>query len=253
MNIHENSKLRLSNLKHIPAHNHPSIYELEREFGKYCFVPLDIPVIHDDKIIEWFNDNRKAITKVKPDVADKNYGYSLFNSVNVCLDRNYYVNNPIWTDNQYLTFKEDFPHFYQQLMDLLPLAKIPRLSFWNSTNKIAPHRDHSYLLDMPNSFRVMIQDENPGSTLYLFEEADGFKGHKHYVPRLESTNTFAWNNLRVEHGSDYDSRYSKILLIINDFIPDYRKYKEIMNRSVNRYAEHLLISQRSLNDFVLPQ
>lgn len=250
MNRQENFRLRASNLQHIPLHLQRFVLELEKDYGRYCFVPLDIPVIFDEKIVDWFFEYKKSITKLKPDVADTKFGYSLFNSVNVCLDDRYKVANPIWSDNQYPSFKQDFPHFYQQMMDYLPLAKIPRFSFWNSTSLIAPHRDHSCLLDMPTGVRVMVYDENPVDTLYFYEDTESYKGRKTYISRITETNSFVWNNLRVEHGSDYDVGYSKILLIINDFIPDYKKYRDLIDRSILKYADKLVISDNAIEDFI---
>lgn len=250
MNRQENARLRQGNLRFIPTQFHGEILELEREYGKYCYLPLAVPIIFDDKIVDWFFNYRKAITKIKADVADDKYGYSLFNSVNVCLDERYRVKSPIWSDNQYPNFKQDFPHFYQQMMDSLPLAQIPRFSFWNSTHKIAPHRDHSCLLDMPNSFRVMVYDENPDDTLYLYEETESGANEKSYVRRTPDSNSFVWNNLRVEHGSDYNPEYSKILLIINDFIPNYRKYRDVMERSISKYQDKIVLSGRNIGDFI---
>jgi hypothetical protein len=250
INRRSNADLRQTNLGYIPAHYHKEIYDLERDYGKYCYVPLAVPVINDERIVDWFNQHRQAIIKMKPDIADQNFGYSLFNSINVCLDDRYLAKNPIWSDNQYPNFKQDFPHFYQQMMDCLPLAQIPRFSFWNSTRPIEPHRDHSYLVDMPNSFRIMIYDENPIETLYVYENADDYNGDKKYVDRLAETNSFVWNNLRVEHGSDYLSGYSKILLLINDFIPNYKKYREVMEKSISTYRDHLVVSAHQLEDFI---
>jgi hypothetical protein len=250
MNRQENAKLRQSNFKFIPSQFHNEVLELEREYGKYCYLPLAVPVIFDEKIVDWFFNHKKAITKIKADMADDKYGYSLFNSVNVCLDERYQVKNPIWSDNQYTNFKQEFPHFYQQMMDALPLAQIPRFSFWNSTEKIWPHRDHSCLLDMPNSFRVMVYDENPIDTLYLYEETEDGPGKKIYVSKVAGSNSFAWNNLRVEHGSDFNPGYSKILLIINDFIPNYQKYRNVMEQSISTHRDKILLSQKVISDFI---
>lgn len=251
MDKNHNTLLRTSNLRQIPQHLLSYIQNFEKQYGKYCYLPLDTPRIYDSKIVDWFFEHCRSITKLKPDVADTEYGYSLFNSVNVCLDGKYMVQNPIWSDNQYPNFDKEFPHFYQQMMDQLPLAKIPRFSFWNSTRPIAPHRDHSCLLDMPNSFRIMIYDENPVDTLYVYEDAENFTGNKTYIKRYTGTNSFVWNNLRVVHGSDYTPGYRKILLLINNFIPDYRRYLECIENSVLKYAVDTLVSSRSLQDFVV--
>lgn len=251
MDKKHNTQLRTTNLGYIPHHLRNNVHKFEGDYGKYCYLPLATPRIYDSKIVDWFFEHCKSIVKLKPDVADTEYGYSLFNSVNVCLDEKYMVSNPIWSDNQYPNFDKEFPHFYQQMMDQLPLAKIPRFSFWNSTRPIAPHRDHSCLLDMPNSFRVMVYDENPVDTLYVYEEAEGFTGEKTYIKKYAETNSFVWNNLRVVHGSDYTPGYRKILLLINNFIPNYKKYMECIESSVSKYAQDTLVSKLSLYDFVV--
>lgn len=249
LNKLETTSLRNLNFKHCPANQHNELIELEKEFGKYCFLPLAIPKIQDDNFVSWFHDHKKAITKIKPDVADTVVGYTRFNSVNVCLDDRYIPKDPIWSDNQYPAFKKDFPLLYQQMMDLLPLKYNPRFSFWNSTGEITPHRDHSFMVDTPNSFRVMIQDENLKDTLYVYEDCET-QGPKKYVPSLQNTNSFVWNNLRVKHGSDYYPGYSKILLILNTFIPDYKKYSDLLRRSASLYSEHTLVSEKNISNFV---
>lgn len=250
VNKKENLRLRDEAFRNLSAQQRAVLADLENLYGKYCYLPLDVPRIVDSKIIDWFFNHCKEIVKLHPDVADKNYGYSLFNSVNVCLDDRYRVHNPIWSDNQYPNFQKEFPHFYQQLMDCLPLDKIPRLSFWNSTKPIAPHRDHNCFFDLPNSFRVLIYDENPADNLYLFEDSDLGHGDKHYIKRLDETNAFVWNNLRVMHGSDYVPGYRKILLIINNFIPNHIRYKKCLDDSISRFSQLSLVSNLNIDNFI---
>lgn len=250
INKQVNTSLRNTNINQVREQHRELMMSMERKYGQYCYMPLDVPIITESRLIDWFFDHCKKIVKLKPDVADTEYGYSLFNSVNVCLDNRYQVNNPVWSDNQYPNFQNEFPHFYQQMMDLLPLAQIPRFSFWNSTRPIAPHRDHTCMLDMPQSFRIMIYDENPVDTLYLWEDSDCGGGPKKYVQRLPHTNSYVWNNLRVEHGSDYQPGYRKILLLINNFIPKYQQYGDCIERSAATYSDALLHSTAQLHNFV---
>lgn len=245
-----NTAIRQSNLRQVPEQFKSTILDLERHYGHVCFLPLDTPVIYDERIVDWFFDHCQAITKIRADVADTEYGYSLFNSINVYIDPSYARPSPIWSDNPYPDFEREFPHFYQQLMDLLPVARIPRLAFWNSTKPIAPHRDQTCMLDMPNSFRVMITDSNPASTLYVQEETENYSGEKLYVPRLSDTNSFVWNNLRVVHGSDYTPGYRKILLLVNDFIPNFRRYTDMLDRSMSKYADSALTSTQTISAFI---
>lgn len=245
-----NTRLRKLNLHYVPDQVKPLMYEYERRYGKYCLLPIAVPVITDDKIVDWFFEHCRAVTKIRADVADTEYGYTLFNSVNVYIDERSRSGNPIWTDNYYPNFERDFPHFYQQMMDLLPMARIPRFTFWNSIRPIAPHRDHACLLDMPNSFRIMLHDTNPDSTLYVYEDTETYQAPRSYVPRLPDTNTFAWNNLRVQHGSNFSSDYAKVLLLVNDFIPHMAKYARVIEDSIARYTSELVVSNHELGDFI---
>ena len=245
-----NRRLRDENLSQTSPHLKQTLFDCENNFGKYCYLPLDTAEIVDTKIVDWFFEHCKAITKLKPDLADTNHGYSLFNSINVCVNKKYNVVDPIWSDNQYPNFVNDFPHFYQQLMDSLPLAEIPRLAFWNSTRPIAGHRDNTVLFDMPNSFRVLIHDTNPRPTLWVQEDSDNGQGQRTYIESMSSTNSFVWNNLRVIHGSDYLPGHSKILLLINNFIPNYKKYIDMIERSVIKFADKTIISTNTINNFI---
>jgi hypothetical protein len=225
------------------------ITDLEYNYGKYCYLPFDIPRFEDSNMIDWFFEKCKAVKKQKTDIADSSVGISLFNSINVYFDESIRNNSTIWTTNEVRDFKKTFPHFYQQLHDLLPLKTIPRINFWQSTGVIEPHRDHVTCVDMPNSIRIMLYDENPTSTLYIREDRENYQSKKYYIPQISDTNTFAWNNLRVVHGSDYDNKYRKILILFNDFVVDYKKYKTLIDRSVVKYSDNVAISTADIADF----
>jgi hypothetical protein len=96
----------------------------------------------------------------------------------------------------------------------------------------------------------MLYDENPNNTLYVYEDTSDSIGEKRYIEKTTETNTVVWNNLRVQHGSDYDPAYSKILLIINDFIPNYRKYRDVIEHSILIHSDKILISNKNISDFI---
>jgi len=73
---------------------------------------------------------------------------------------------------------------------------------------------------------------------------------KFVLPRLADTNSFAWNNLRVIHGSDRVPEYFKILLIVNFVDIDWFKYYKLLERSVDLYQDHALISSYSKENFL---
>ena len=62
----------------------------------------------------------------------------------------------------------------------------------------------------------MIHDDNPSPTLHIEEFKPDTNipepNTKKYIPNLEDTNSFVWNNLRTRHGSDFHPGNRKILL-----------------------------------------
>lgn len=228
------------------------ILRAEEMWGRYCFTPLAIPCIADPIIQEWFLNYKKPITKIKPDIAGNTYGESNFESIDIFDNES---PNDVWSSNQYKNFKTDFKDFYNQLMDLLPFKRLESFSFWSSTRLISPHRDQTVFVDLPLSFRVMLYDSNPEQTLWVKECPPGKfsfdqPADKFFIPRLDSTNSFAWNNLRVIHGSDCVPEYYKILLIINFAEIDWFKYYKLIEQSVDRYEKNLLVSNSVLGDYV---
>ena len=246
------SQFRNAYLNSVSNSERRLILNAENIWGKYCFTPLAVPRIYDKKIYDWFMTNKRPVTKIRPDIAGNTYGESNFESIDL-FDTN--LADAVWTTNPYPNFTTEFKDFYNQLMDLLPFKKITACSFWSSTQLISPHRDQTVFLDLPLSFRVMLYDNNPQETLWVKECLPGKFSFdqpedKFVLPRLADTNSFAWNNLRVIHGSDRVPEYFKILLIVNFADIDWFKYYKLLERSVDLYQEHALISSYSKENFL---
>ena len=246
------SQFRNAYLDHVSNSEKRLILNAERLWGKYCFTPLAVPRIHDPKIHDWFMTNKKSIVKLKPDIAGDTYGESNFESIDLYEGES---PNNVWSSNPYPNFKIEFKDFYDQLMDQLPFKRITACSFWSSTKLISPHRDQTVFVDLPLSFRVMLYDNNPEETLWVKECLPGEFSFdqpkdKFILPRIADTNSFAWNNLRVIHGSDRVPEYFKILLIINFVDIDWFKYYRLLERSVELYQEHTLISTYTQDAFL---
>ena len=233
----------------------PETKELETKWSKYCFVPLDIPILGDLVMAEWLLTKIKPTFQTKSDIAayyDPPGVPPRFNSVDVRLHKE---KHEFWSLNRDHNFLEEFPHFHEQMMDTLPFSTITSWQFWQSNKLIEPHRDHQQdFRDFPNGFRSMIYDTNPMSTLFLREvlpdATDIVPGTQNFLPRLPETNSFAWNNLRMEHASVYIKNRTKILLIINNKDINVDKYNKLMERSISKYSEYVKISEYQTSDYV---
>lgn len=228
------------------------VEQLEKKYGKYCYVPLDIPPLSEHKkITEWYLQNCKPITKLENDVARSKPGIGGYDSIDV-----YYniseIKNPFWSQVTDHNFLEEFPHFYQELMDVWPFKSVTHVMFWKSTNVTWAHRDEGDFRDLPNLFRSLIYEENPIPTLWAEQFLpNAEKSIKKYpVHRIPDRPNWAWNNLRVKHASSYDKRFKKILMIINSAKLDYDRYDKLLERSISKYSKYVGISDRSIQEFV---
>jgi hypothetical protein len=228
------------------------IEEIE-QWGKYCYVPLDIPRFNEQKFINYFFERAQPIRKLKTDVSSSSTpGYSNFDSVDVEFD-NRYPGLGIWHENFQNDFLDHFQDFYNKIMEYFPFRSISKFAFWSSNNQIQYHRDQSRFTDNPNSFRIMLHDENPIQTLGIVETLPDQlldQSNRFMIPRLAETNSFAWNNLRTKHGSTFDYKHRKILLMIDRYELDVDRYHDLMRRSVEKYADQVLVSNRDITDFV---
>lgn len=226
------------------------LVNLEKEYGKYMFVPLMLPPIQaldKEKFVDWYFSIAKPVRKIKPDIAgDGKSSYSHFLSV----DSPHSISEGIWETNISKDIFKVFPELVEQIMQL-PFRVIPHFALWSSTLPINEHRDHGAWLDLPMSFRSMLHDENARSTLYLREDPMVKQTpNKFVLPRLNDTNTFVWNNLRTMHGSVHSSDKRKILLIFSNpsIIP--AKFKSLLDVSIDRYKNQLFTSPLDISNFV---
>lgn len=244
---------RATHLSRHAVHSCPQMQELEQQFGKYILVPLDIePIVPNDMeaFRAWFDKHGKPISKRRADAAG---GFltktaPLFKSIS-----NYPGGvNPIWDHNLRLDMYVKFPELRELVMQL-PFDKPVLFSLWSSLRTVNRHRDEGPWNDLPCSFRSMIFDENTEPTLYVSEAVPGQKtGPKHFIQKYEGTNSFAWNNLRAEHGSTWLGK-EKILLIVASMTTsqmNMNKYGDLIERSIKKYNDQLLISERELDEFL---
>jgi len=231
--------------------NCPDLSQTEK-WGNYCLVPLDIPRFENPRLVDWFFQNSAATYKISPDVANSRTGVTAFDAIDV-LPTNDTSQDDIWTLNVRQDFMTEFKDVYDQIMTVFPFRSISRIRLWSSTKNVMFHRDHTKFVDFPGAFRILLYDENPRQTLSLIQSLPDHSDNlteKFPIPRLESTNCYAWNNLRTKHGSVYVSGFRKIIIILDRYDLDINKYQDLMIRSEERFKENIMISKYGFGDFI---
>ena len=223
----------------------PELGQLE-QWGKYALLPLDIPRIEAPNLVSWFFENATPVRKNKSEsvVADVG-GPPLFEAVDVTPTNR--IDQPdAWDTNYHQEFLSLFPEVYEQIMEYFPFTSLDRLRIWSSIRRVPWHRDQTWFVDSPTSFRIMLYDDNPIQTLKVRTRING----DFSLPRLIDTNSYTWNNLRTEHGSNYVPKHRKVLIILERYSIDFNRYHDLMKRSVDKYHDYAMIDHRPLSDYV---
>ena len=228
----------------------PRVLDVEKRFGKYLAVPLDVPKFEFDDpehFKDWYFKHAIRPVKQKGDYVADVTGISPFYSIDLIQEIGDDWNLNMQTEN----FKKEFPHIWQQFHEALPVKKILTLNLWSSVQTFSEHRDSAEMIDCPNSFRIPLYDENPESTLYVMDNPTmPYKVEEtHFLPKLEETNTYMWNNLRCMHGSVKDENYLKILAVCVAIV-NVEDYIDVMSRSVEKYKDHCLVSKYEIGNYV---
>jgi hypothetical protein len=230
--------------------------EAEKKYGNILMLPLDIPVIKDEKFVDWYWDNAQQVRKLTQDIASQRDDLASFKSIDVFNENSEWIipSKSVWSRNICSNFHKLFPDIFDQLNEYFPYQFIGNFSLWSSIEYIGPHRDPAGFLDFPSSFRVMLYDENPNPTLFVQESptnlSESVLKDVKFIPKLNDSNSFAWNNLRTMHGSNFNPNHRKILLIFHHCIVDWKKYFSLMDRSIAKYSDQCAKSNLSLKDFV---
>jgi hypothetical protein len=229
-----------------------SIDDLEREYGKYCYVPLDIPVysrIHH--VAEWFEINKKPIVKPYSDISSGVSEDPAFDSVDVSFYTPSDARISAFSKNLVNSFWEDFPDFKDYVMDNFPFERWEGFKFWSSRRPIIVHRDEVDFNDLCTSFRILVKDENSTSTLTV---AEWLPDQATPCQTINVTNvsgsSMMWNNLRTQHYSTHDMIRRKILCILHPITIDGAKYQKLIERSISKFKHECLISGHTINDYI---
>jgi len=228
----------------------PQFKDIELKYGKYLYLPLDVPRIEATDVaafVDWYTETAQPIKKLRGDIASgTGSAYALFKSVN-----SPGFKDSIWATNHSAGLSTHFPEIEAAILEHLPFRMMPEFSLWSSTSTVMPHRDQGPWRDCPFSFRIMLYDENPSETLYVRECVPGqWPSANFRLKRLEATNTFAWNNLRTEHGSMYWPGHRKILMILHFPAINVKRLEQLYERSVEKYGEFAMTSNYVLEDFI---
>lgn len=240
----------------------PAYTEIEKTFGKYLFVPYDVPKI-ELKDIEffksWFFANAKYSTKLVEDMSSglvpyANKAYMTVDSTSPQWD------NSVWSRNPIAEIYTLFPEIFEQIHEYMPWVGPDnfRWNIWSSHRNIIPHRDLTSCVDLPFSMRIKLYDGNPDETLQLM--TDPIKEHSNEyqpIPKLTDTNTFGWNNLRTKHRSVFHGDdFRKILFIWRDPIvteTQLTQLADLLERSINKYTKfenQVLIDTNDVTDYI---
>ncbi len=239
--------------------------ELEKTYGKYLYVPFDIPKILPNDLehfVSWYYEHARHSSKQIEDFSSGTFKAT---------DRTYLTVDsvtprwtPVWTLNPQPDVYTLFPEIFEQIHDYMPWVgeKDFRWNMWSSSAHVPAHRDHSSCVDAPLAMRIKLYDTNPRETLSLL--TDPIKEHKNKYIELPTakapdTNTFTWNNLRTKHRSlRYPGvKYRKILFIWRDFLRTNQavnQYVDLMERSIAKYQATpgaIWVDENSAADYLI--
>jgi hypothetical protein len=239
----------------------PAYSEIEKQFGKYLFLPYAIPKIEIRDLEffkDWFFNNSKHSIKLVKDLSSglipvESKPYLTIDSI----DETW---NPIFSKNSVPEIFNIFPELFEQIHEYMPWVGPDnfRWNIWSSCKDIIPHRDFSSCLDLPIAMRIKLFDSNEEETLKLL--VDPIKDHNNEyvtIPKLTDTNTFGWNNLRTKHKSVfYGDPFRKILFIWRDSIKTEKQLTQLadlLEKSVEKYKNiegQVLIDTNDVSDYI---
>jgi hypothetical protein len=225
-------------------------HELEKAYGKYLFVPLDIPVIQANDhqaFVEFFHANSVNSRRLKEDIAGAppNIDIANYTSTFKSIDSHPTTNNSIWVKNCVPEIFHKFSELFEQIYEYYPIhPKTLKFSMWSSQMAVQPHRDETSMLDLPINFRIKLFDNNPFETLKLHlspMDKQEVETYRFKVPA--DTNSWVWNNLRTKHSSIKVGGREKILMImyLNGCDLNMNKFVDLLDRSISKYKDSIII------------
>jgi hypothetical protein len=242
--------------------------ELEKTYGKYLYMPYDVPVIKPNDMeyfIKWYDERADHARKVRGDFASKAWDEAKQKNTSYrTVDSTSPDWSPMWSLNSHAEIYTEFPELFEQIHEYMPWVGPQdfRWNMWSSSYAILPHRDNSSFIDLPHAMRIKIYDENPKETLSLCIDPKSptnrvRKQEWKYLALPEETNTFGWNNLRTLHRSKKRPDCKKILMIWRDrFLSEdqVNSFVDLMDRSVSKWQGTEYVwedTEHNANDFLI--
>lgn len=232
--------------------------ELEKAYGNYLFVPLDIPVIKandQQAFIDFFHKNAAYTKRVREDVAGlpTNDTISNYKATFKTID-SHPTENSIWSRNYVPDLFYNFYEIFEQIYEYYPIDPDTfSFALWSSQIKVPPHRDETCMIDMPINFRLKLFDNNSIETLKLhLSPIDQPEAATYRFSLPKDTNSFAWNNLRLKHSSNKFIGWEKILMIMYiNYNLDMNKFVDLLDRSISKYKKNIIIDTiTSASDYI---
>jgi hypothetical protein len=234
---------------------------LEQKYGKYLYIPLNIPpIVADDPVRfkEWFLEKSKPTVKRMADIANPDQVDSYAQPSFLAIDSKNILDiwkTKTWDVNPVSDMYEVFPEIKQKIDAYMPFETLEYYTLWSSLWPVSPHRDEHPLCDMPFAFRISLYDENPEGTLKLHKGLPDLKFADCESKLIEhfDSNAFVWNNLRTLHSSTKNSKFMKILMIVSPTYknkPDYNKLEALFESSIKKYKNSLWEDTNKLEDYI---
>lgn len=187
--------------------------------------PLVFPKVEPTDWEAWWGLWKEKAKLVRKVVKNHNRsgamwkGFHIYRAPGINLETNGYL-------SEYVDCSTLLPSVYQNL-DKLPI-EVKYIQVVSSLTVIPPHHDFA----TPElAVRSMLYDGNPAPTFYY-----EVNGRKVYQTLPENSNTWAYWDQKVRHGTDFDFEHQKILVMF------YGPLKEDADLSVHAstYNEHVI-------------
>jgi len=228
-----------------------NIQRLEKKYNGIPFLkPAIDPITIPDDFVNWYFET--CVSAVKPDGEFHEHNH-LWYAINH-LPEGYDATKSNFTKKP-INFKEEWPDLYKQLQEQFPFKKVDHFDIFSNQRDVNLHRDHSYMIDLPLDFRIVLYDENPAPTLVCYEVEPSTdliqsrmpdKYHRfnsEYFPtptpinefwfdnNIDKHNVYVWNTYRTKHKAVKNGDYKKLLLLFGwTNVFDWNKYEYLMDK-----------------------
>lgn len=179
---------------------------------------LDIPkIVPTDWNVWWdiWNNNAKPLIKYQPNHNKSGnwIGFDCYraDSYNPSIN-GYYRSELVDCSNVLPDLVETIKPIFSELL----LVRVVQ-----STSVFLPHTDFKDQYHI--GVRTLLYDDNPGNTFYYV--INGERVHQRLPP---NSNTWIYKDKIVQHGSEFDNRYKKILITYYGFI-NFERINTICN------------------------